>query len=167
MNLKSKLVAIPLLASSTLVFASEAVPLSPADMDHITAGSWPIFENVAGSLSAALASVGSLNFGNAIPLRVGESQLIGQPNTDQLALLNKLNMLESAQAIQLNPGESVTIHQLSPNGPISIERNSPGNSISITSLKSGESAWIHYVASTGSSYTYVGNSSNISFRISN
>jgi hypothetical protein len=157
-NLKSKIAAISLLAFSNLAGATEAVPLSTADLDRVTAGSQPLFQSVAGILSAF--DLNKQRLDEFLRL-LGQPVAIGQLDTDLQAALRRLNPIEWVAANQLKPGESVSFRQLNPDGSVSTAQINPGNTVSTMPLTPGDSVWIQQVTSGGVSYTYVGRNGNV------
>lgn len=159
-NLKSKIAAISLLAFSNLVGATEAVPLSTADLDRVTAGSQPLFQSVAGILSTFYSDLNRPRLDEFLRL-LGQPVAIGQLDTDLLAALRRLNPIEWVPATQLKPGEAVSFRQLNPDGSVSTAQINPGNIVSTMPLTPGEPVWIRQVISGGVSYTYVGRNGNV------
>jgi hypothetical protein len=159
-NLKSKIAAISLLAFSNLVGATEAVPLSTADLDRVTAGSQPLFQSVAGILSTFYSDLNRPRLDEFLRL-LGQPVAIGQLDTDLLAALRRLNPIEWVPAAnQLKPGEAVSFRQ-NPDGSVSTAQINPGNIVSTMTLTPGEPVWIRQVTSGGVSYTYVGRNGNV------
>jgi hypothetical protein len=114
-NLNSKLVAIPLLAFSNLVFATEAVPLSAADMDRVTAGAQPLFESIAGMLSTFNSDLNRLRLDEFLRLH-GQLLPFCQLNPDGSVSIAQINPGNIVSTIPLTPGESVWIRQATSGG---------------------------------------------------
>ncbi len=117
-SIKNKLVAIPLLAASNLLFAAEPALFSTADMDRITAGSHPIFIRSAGPVASGALDTGKLVPGSVIRLPSGALAWISR-------LLHKsewhtLHPLSADDAAALNQmvksGPSVSIRQVNYSG---------------------------------------------------
>lgn len=157
-NLKSRLMALPLLAFSTLTFAAEPVLLDAADMDRVTAGSQPVLERIANVLATVPRNPESLKFGELLAL-----------DADQLALLTQLASSEPISFRQLDSGDLVAIHQLQSgekmvffkqNGPVdftSLPQRATGESVNTYLLNSGESLHVRQISTGESNYLYIYN----------
>lgn len=114
-GLKIRLSMLPLLACSTLAFASGPILLNASDMDRVTAGSQSFLQNITNLFAAAPMNPAGLNSSNWISL-----------TSDQLTSIKQLMANEPASRYQVAPGDSVIVYQLKPGEALQIRQTSSG-----------------------------------------
>lgn len=160
-NVKRKLIMLPLLAFSTWASANPVL-LETSAMDRITAGTQTGLEHLANVLTAVRDTAGNLS-----PI-----DLLPALGAEQLAVLTKLagnepitfHLSQSGEFVatqQSQSGEQVVFaKQLDAADTASLRQNNPNEQVKTYTLGPGESLHLQETSAGGASYIYVYSSGN-------
>ncbi|WP_292937154.1 hypothetical protein [Noviherbaspirillum sp.] len=164
-NLKSKLLALPLLACSAWAFADGPITLDAPALDGITAGAQSVIERIADVLATIPRVPGTPYVGDLLTLL----------GPDRMALLTQLASGEPITFRLIAPGELVATQQLPSGEQLVLVRQlnaaeastlrpqAPGDTVSTYLLKPGESLNVQQSGSAGTTnYLFINGTGNTS-----
>ncbi len=149
-NLKSKLVALPLLALSTITATAGPVALNRVQMDGVTAGSQPVFERIASLLTTLPQTADEI-------LNTEELAKLVENATQEILSFQQLGSGEKIATYPLASGEKlVFVKQVADVDPASRQQAGASESVKTYLLKPGESLSIEqHSVGGGSNHLYV------------
>jgi hypothetical protein len=160
-NLKFKLLAVPILACTVGTVSASPIALDDTEMDRITAGALPTFDQIVSILTALPRSIEKLNPAETLILgREQWEKLIAQSSGTPITF-RLLNSGELVAAQQLQSGEQLLIVKpLSQIEAASLSLFKPGDTVATYTLSPGESLQFQQTSQGGTNYMVVRSTGN-------